>query len=1253
MSLIGSVFERKRSGSVKPNAPSVSRRKTGFPPVQHRSKSAFARGRDDARKGDATTSRQVAPPPVVPKNADVEDWREQISRENETRVEHMSESERQEEINEIMQRFGSGVGDILRKAREARQQNPKGELDPVPLTSPTLEERKSPLKRVGSPPPALSTSSTRPSSRAENRKLRFAELTPNDVHVYESAPPSPRKKGPLLLLPPPDSFESTEDKQTSLRTWTQPQIKKLSNEPEEGTPEYIRRRFFPQVLPNDPSLAWMEDEPSSSSTSSLRFDLTGTPIPASQSSSLPTHLGLHHHAEGSRAGYTLDDIFLLTRSTVPAQRTVMLGVLAGVARWLVHLLKDQSASDGLDVTDIRGTEEELRRRILAAGINALNERGSPAARAVDVIWECLVGWETNHTDNHFVEWERRRSSRLPSSETTKSVISTMSFDFLLPKISEIFALGALPQESLIQLLGIVHRLGKENNSIADYIVTTPKLPANVVQKFLLSPSPTPTNDTALDEVGGPQPLALELLITLASASRTSATSIAEFADALLRFITTLPSASPFGPQLATSLLSLTIRLYKTLASYGLYASIAATAYSHFNLLQRYILSCSANRPVQKDRLILCRDYLMLLEGWIVCATDPHRTTPAHEILWSQVVGWGWKDDILEFRDILEAGEEEFSAWAALWNAQAVWVEGSKVNAVRGGTAEREGAIAALKDGFNQELGKERVVISLAANRMRVALAETPEPNVVWLEEISNASLALSAALRLWVACAPPLSEGPMEEPHLILPFSLISDISAKLVNHVMWSWPSSLDIISKLPPHLLVYFRPLTSFLRAYLQVSRRLPDVTDDLWLAQSFTILGRLIQGDEEYALEVVKDITCAINRDFMSAFDVPAVIWERGGLSILQPFLCHMVRPKGDIYIGPLHPSTQSISASTTQRLASAATAFSCKSETTGLHLDRDWAMSPLNHLLRSASSTVFQNLPPSWDASETEVTRSTLLLAMAQQNILARYKLDSFTMSREEAVFGCMKVFMLEHGQLHSDSSDEVFRDREVGKLMDSLLKPYTLSASNSLGKEGVETGDLEAVAVRFLGPGTPFYQYYQDFVGLYDAISFSHPTFARLLLPPTSMRYPLDYRKHLWSDYSHILKNIRPPVGDIISGSLREYLYPVERDTQLITAYLRALVKGDLENAPFLRKVAVHHIACNVWDDSDDTKSVKLLKAVVVQGGPMVVKAVLLYDVAEDGSTQSISQETREKRHARLQLFGDASLAERLRPLLGF
>jgi RNA polymerase II-associated protein 1 len=42
-------------------------------------------------------------------------------------------------------------------------------------------------------------------------------------------------------------------------------------------------------------------------------------------------------------------------------------------------------------------------------------------------------------------------------------------------------------------------------------------------------------------------------------------------------------------------------------------------------------------------------------------------------------------------------------------------------------------------------------------------------------------------------------------------------------------------------------------------------------------------------------------------------------------------------------------------------------------------------------------------------------------------------------------------------------------------------------------------DLEKVAARFLSASVAFYQFYTDFVALYDAISFSHSLFGRLLL----------------------------------------------------------------------------------------------------------------------------------------------------------
>jgi hypothetical protein len=121
-SLIGSVFERKPTTTLTVPLASSSG-KTGFPTAQHRSKSAFSRNRAELRKTGYVRS-QDAPPKIQsdtkPKPVDSDEWRHQMSRENEQRVEGMTEEERKEERHEIMERFGVGVGDLLKRVREAR-----------------------------------------------------------------------------------------------------------------------------------------------------------------------------------------------------------------------------------------------------------------------------------------------------------------------------------------------------------------------------------------------------------------------------------------------------------------------------------------------------------------------------------------------------------------------------------------------------------------------------------------------------------------------------------------------------------------------------------------------------------------------------------------------------------------------------------------------------------------------------------------------------------------------------------------------------------------------------------------------------------------------------------------------------------------------------------------------------------------------------------------------------------------------------
>ena len=120
--IVGSVVERKPTSSFStPKA--VATGKTGFPTVQHRSKSAFARNRDDLRRSIAKPKDVpvVLPTNVRPVSSEPADWRQQISQENEERVADMTEEQREEEIRQILERFGTSVGDVLKKARLARE----------------------------------------------------------------------------------------------------------------------------------------------------------------------------------------------------------------------------------------------------------------------------------------------------------------------------------------------------------------------------------------------------------------------------------------------------------------------------------------------------------------------------------------------------------------------------------------------------------------------------------------------------------------------------------------------------------------------------------------------------------------------------------------------------------------------------------------------------------------------------------------------------------------------------------------------------------------------------------------------------------------------------------------------------------------------------------------------------------------------------------------------------------------------------
>jgi RNA polymerase II-associated protein 1 len=118
---------------VFPSSPKLNESATGFPRAQHRSKSLFARKRGTQQQ--SVIPSHAAIPPVVQRvprtqeeeEPDTDDWRVRMSEENERAVAAMTEEKREQERRQIRESFGKNIGDVLRKARMAREAHEKQE----------------------------------------------------------------------------------------------------------------------------------------------------------------------------------------------------------------------------------------------------------------------------------------------------------------------------------------------------------------------------------------------------------------------------------------------------------------------------------------------------------------------------------------------------------------------------------------------------------------------------------------------------------------------------------------------------------------------------------------------------------------------------------------------------------------------------------------------------------------------------------------------------------------------------------------------------------------------------------------------------------------------------------------------------------------------------------------------------------------------------------------------------------------------
>lgn len=372
---------KERDSSDIPPAPTLKSTKTGFPEHRKRPQSAFKlqqqSSKDETqRKIHEPSDRAILHHAAKKRGVDLASAREKadISTENTNRIDQMSLEEIEEARAELMAQFNpESLRKLMQRANINEDEKQEKDFDNHEASRPADPSRKT----VAFAEPRGSEMLAEPDGRVqedEDLTARPASHIPHpasDVHF--PTPPRNRK----------DYKPLNADSATFLTD--------------------LKEHYFPD-LPHDPTtLSWLQDptpaeeeestynpQRAGFAPSALRFSFNGTLITPSESLEIPSNKGLHHHGDApNSAGYTIPELALLCRSTLPNQRCVAYQVLG---RLLFRLGRGEFGARGSDLVEGLWTcvEKERPVEVMMAEANMDETKGkvhlSAKAYATEALW---------------------------------------------------------------------------------------------------------------------------------------------------------------------------------------------------------------------------------------------------------------------------------------------------------------------------------------------------------------------------------------------------------------------------------------------------------------------------------------------------------------------------------------------------------------------------------------------------------------------------------------------------------------------------------------------------------------------------------------------------------------------------------------------------------------------------------------------------------------------------------------------------
>lgn len=410
-------------------------------------------------------------------------------------------------------------------------------------------------------------------------------------------------------------------------------------------------------------LEWMRDLPpprkkGTNKAMQARFDFTGNLIPPTED--LPTHLGLHHHGEEpERAGYSLQELFLLSRSQVIQQRSLALSTLANViskARCGEYCssLKGSVLSSLLDaglLFLLRFALDDSVEGVVCAAVHTLHAllvcADDEACLDTTLSWFSGMSLfpllpmaeEEDDEDEILKETSKEKQEKSDYEVARQDVVKGLIKMKLLPRLRYILEVLRPSPRVVHDIMEIIIRLARHSTSSATQVLDCPRLIEMIVRDFLPTSWTAPPSNPPVSLYGVPQASALKLLRVVSTAGRHLCARILNSAGVKER-LACLLSAGPGDLLLeeaeALRLCTEAYRLWAVAARYGQACDLYLDLYPALLKTLQFAGSLAPSKP-------LLQEQLQRLVALVCLLTQITHTAGCHQELQSTMLSSGGEE----------------------------------------------------------------------------------------------------------------------------------------------------------------------------------------------------------------------------------------------------------------------------------------------------------------------------------------------------------------------------------------------------------------------------------------------------------------------------------------------------------------------------------------------------------------------------------------------------------------------------------